>query len=215
MSKLWASTDEADWAAIHATYDNVAASLEEPLRSLEAWYRAELPELLITQGHITQAQLSKLMQWKLAKGKWRPRLQAFVDALDDAEVQAASTKGFAAVNDGNVREAVAAISELKGVGPATASAVLAAYSRSVAFMGDEALNAMTKAIGARQYTLPHFVRFTEALRARATVLGGAWTPQALQEALWLEATASEATPKRKRSPAAATGSKKKTKKTAA
>ncbi|OQR98253.1 hypothetical protein ACHHYP_08915 [Achlya hypogyna] len=210
MSSLWQLQDEVEWATVLGTYDNVVGSLEEPLHELELWYHKELPALLKAQGHITQPQLARLMQWKLSKGKWRPRLQAFVDALSDDEVQSTSSKAFVAIADGQLKEAIAAISELKGVGPATASAVLAAFDSSVPFMGDEALNALAKTIGARQYTLPHFLRFATALRERASVLGASWTAQAVQRTLWLEAraTASPAKPKRKNESAAQAPAKK-------
>lgn len=66
----------------------------------------------------------------------RARLQSFVAGLSDDEVRAASRKAFAALP--NLKEAIAQLSVLKGVGPATASAVLAAYAPAEApFMSDE------------------------------------------------------------------------------
>lgn len=66
----------------------------------------------------------------------RARLQSFVAALSDDEVQEASQKAFAALP--NLKEAVSQLSVLKGIGPATASAVLAAHAPAVApFMSDE------------------------------------------------------------------------------
>lgn len=57
-------------------------------------------------------------------------------ALSDDEVQAASKKAFAALPD--LSGSISELAKLKGVGPATASAVVAAHAPSVApFMSDE------------------------------------------------------------------------------
>ena len=66
----------------------------------------------------------------------RPRLQKFVSELEESHVKSVSSKGFRALPD--LSKAVSEMTALKGVGPATASAVLAAYAPELApFMSDE------------------------------------------------------------------------------
>jgi hypothetical protein len=66
----------------------------------------------------------------------RSRLMDFVKGLDEAVVESASRKAFAALPD--LRKAISELPVLKGVGPATTSAVLAAYAPDVApFMSEE------------------------------------------------------------------------------
>lgn len=77
-----------------------------------------------------------MVEWWLLVFSARPRLQGFVDSLDEAQVESASRKAFGALPD--LAKAVGELTVLKGVGPATASAVLAAYApESAAFMSDE------------------------------------------------------------------------------
>ncbi|KAG1689797.1 hypothetical protein DVH05_002002 [Phytophthora capsici] len=150
---------------------------------------------------MTQQELLKLMEWKLKKGKWRPQLMKFVSGLSNDEVKQASTEAFKKIKSGDLRAATDALCVLKGVGPATASAVLAAYDESVPFMADEALEAIADIIGPRKYTLPHFLSFTEQLRDKAKWLNDQraakddekagdqdlWTAQRVQLCLYVDA----------------------------
>ena len=74
------------------------------------------------------------MAWKLARGKFRPRLQALVDSNADDSVQKCTTAGFAALkgtpegaapSDAALAAAVKAISALKVPNAAHAAPVCA------------------------------------------------------------------------------------------
>ncbi|KAK1934533.1 hypothetical protein P3T76_011142 [Phytophthora citrophthora] len=216
---LW-SLSEAAWSAYWARYDAVLQSLQKSeLVELDGWYLTSFPSILRErepEPHMTQQELLKLMEWKLKKGKWRPQLMKFVSGLSEDKVKQASMEAFKKIKSGDLRAATDALCVLKGVGPATASAVLAAYDDNVPFMADEALEAIADIIGPRKYTLPHFLSFAEQLRAKAKWLndqraanddekaGDAdlWTAQRVQLCLYVDAHDGAAT--------AATSSKKKT-----
>nr|KJB29398.1 hypothetical protein B456_005G098400 [Gossypium raimondii] len=138
-------TDLSIWKEALSSYKSRIQSLNKPnLISLDEFYTHDLPSLLRQRNpnpFITTAELSRLMQWKLTRGKLRPRLLNFVSSLDDSSVQSVSQKAFLSLPD--ISKAISQLTVLKGVGPATASAVLAAYAPETApFMSDEELSSM-------------------------------------------------------------------------
>ncbi|KAJ6404986.1 hypothetical protein OIU84_013042 [Salix udensis] len=162
------SSDVSLWKNSLDAYSTRIQSLNKPnLVSLDDFYRVELPSLIHQRNpdpHITTLELSKLMQWKLSRGKWRPRLLDFVSSLDESHVKSASQKAFESLPD--VSKAVSALTVLKGVGPATASAVLAAYAPDVApFMSDEAMEAVLG--NSKEYTLKQYLLFVDKLQTKS------------------------------------------------
>ncbi|KAI3685847.1 hypothetical protein L6452_35108 [Arctium lappa] len=183
------SCDVNLWKEALSAYETRINSMDKPnLPSLDRFYCKELPPLLHQRNpnpHITTTELSKLMQWKLTRGKWRPRLLDFVSSLDEDMVKSASEKAFKSLPD--VSKAISELTVLKGVGPATASAVLAAYAPHLApFMSDEA---MVAALGnSKQYTLKQYLVFVDKLEAKAKELSGTgeevFTASDVERALW-------------------------------
>jgi hypothetical protein len=82
---------------------------------------------------------------------------------------------------------IARVCELAGVGPATASAVLAAHSPALYPFFDEIVAAQVPALGAVAFTLGYYKRYAAALRERAVALGKTWTPAQVERALWSNA----------------------------
>lgn len=176
------------WKEGLSSYSCRIESLNKPnLVSLDEFYRNQLPPLLHQRNpnpYITTSELSDLMRWKLTRGKWRPRLLDFVSALDESVVKSASEKAFQSLPD--ISKAVSELTVLKGVGPATASAVLAAYAPDVApFMSDEAMEA---ALGnCKDYSLKQYLLFADKLQKKAKELsaeGETFTPSDVERALW-------------------------------
>jgi len=123
----------------------------------------------------------------MRRGVWRARNRALVAANDLALVEQISTDAFAAIPD--PRRPVAILSRLDGVGPATASAVLAALRPDQYPFFDEVVARQIPDLGEVAFTLAYYLGYAECLRERATQLDAVcphqpWTAQDLSQALW-------------------------------
>lgn len=136
-----------------------------------------------------------MVEWKLTRGKWRPKLLDYAKNASEEEVKAATKKAFGSVrNDAvpavqQVKESLDELTTLKGVGPATASAMLAVADPSLPFMSDEAMVAALPK--PHRYAAKEYLQLLEALRNKAAKLSKssdtAWTAAQIERALWSEA----------------------------
>ncbi|KAM5198261.1 uncharacterized protein RBU33_013712 isoform 1-T1 [Hipposideros larvatus] len=189
---LWGCEDPSRWAAILALHGEVLRARAGPqgqLEALDRWYREELPTSIEgrAEKHVTREELERLMAWKLARGRFRPRLQQLVATNPPELVVQRSASAFRRLPD--MLAAITELCTLRGVGPATASAVLAVGAPEVAaFMSDEAVAAVP-GLPALKYTLKHYLLYLDQVQERARALSrgsasGSWTPHHVETALW-------------------------------
>ena len=197
MTSLWKSEAPGEWkAALDRYVDVVNDQGVASLAGHDQWYREELPAAIAARRkpHITHAELVRVTEWKMARGVWRARNLALVRGNEPAVVVATSTGALGMVPDPSAP--IAALAELAGVGPATASAVASAARPDVYPFFDELVGAQVPGLGTLGFTLAYYKRYAAALRERAAELGTGWTPTMVERALWSHAGGKAGTRKR-------------------
>lgn len=185
VAELWNDDDAAEWAAALTAYPEAVETREvSRLPELDRWYREELPGLIAgrTPAHLTHDELVRVTEWKMKRGVWRARNLVLVRGNDPDEVVRLSTEGLALIPD--FRKPIARVAQLAGVGPATASAVLAAVRPDLYPFFDEDVAKQIPGLGPVAFTAPYYARYADRLRERAAALGGDWTAHAAGLALW-------------------------------
>lgn len=185
---LWSVTDRARWRAALDRYPAVIERQDvTSLRNLDRWYQEELPDVIAGREprHITLRELEKVTQWKMARGVWRGRNLALVRGNDPERVIAASTEALAKAP--HPTAPIAELAKLAGVGPATASAVMAAAEPGIHPFFDDLVANQIPQLGEVAYTVAYYARYATVLRERAAELGDAWTPVMVERALWAHA----------------------------
>lgn len=187
MSSLW-SAPAAAWKSALARYDSVIEAQDvAKLPARERWYRDELPGLISARKpqHVTLPELVQITEWKMSRGTWRAPNLILVQSNPAAKVKSVSSAALALVPD--PKQPIAALTELKGVGPATASALLAAAAPRHYPFFDEDVSAQIPGLGKVAYTHTFYARYAEAIREKAAALGKGWTPVLVERALWANA----------------------------
>lgn len=213
-SKLMQSDKPVDWSAALKSYKEalglVASAKNNPakLLSLDSWYldgQTDIPKCKAMPYSTSKEELCKIVEWKLSRGTFRPGLlqkaesnskKAVESACREAEsiLQAAQNSALEEVL-GKATQAVRVLDKnLSGVGPATATAVLARqFPWAVAFMSDDAMLAsgLFNAAAAIKYDIKTFASFNKLMQEKASSLNqklgkSAWTGDAVARALWAQ-----------------------------
>ncbi|CAG4980105.1 unnamed protein product [Colias eurytheme] len=174
----------------------------EELIKLDNWYQNELPKKIKSRGkdaHMVHEELVQLMKWKQARGKFYPQLSYLIKVNTPRAVMQETKKAFRKLP--NIESAMTALSNLKGVGTATASALLAAASPDIApFMADECIQAIPEMEGS-DYTAKEYLNFVKHIRNVCDRLnkeqngcGKKWSPHMVELALWTHNIVSDLQP---------------------
>lgn len=123
--------NQNEYKKILKEYDNVIKKVaiskkKYPLFiELDHFYRFELPKSIKQKGYLELDELSKIMQYKLIRGKMRP-LQKRIDNNNPNIVKSCTKKDVMLLDDGKWIDSLnVLIDELDGVGIATASYIAA------------------------------------------------------------------------------------------
>jgi hypothetical protein len=188
--RLWSIINCADWQEASDRYPEVikAQGVRE-LPEIDLWYRTEFPASLAARdpAYVTREELERVTRWKMKRGVWRERNRLLVVGNEAKIVKRLSMEAIAVVLD--PRRPVATLSQLAGVGPATASAILAALRPDMYPFFDELVAAQIPGLGPVAFTAPYYQRYAARLRERADRLKGKclarqWTAQDVSQALW-------------------------------
>ncbi|CAG0917135.1 unnamed protein product [Notodromas monacha] len=151
------------------------------------------PDMFFTHDELVQA-----IKWKLARGKFRPKLKELVQMNTPRVVMLETKKACRQLGKQNIKSAILALSNLKGIGPAFASAVLSVMApEKVAFMADECLLAINKG-EALDYSMNEFMQYLENVEKLCERLNAEnpdfWTPHKVELAIWSHYVLSEMNP---------------------
>ncbi len=194
---LWMSTCDRRWDDALAEYDAAVAAVPSGrLRDHDAWYRTVLPALIASRvpGYVLHEEMVRITEWKMARGVWRaPNLVLMRSNTPDEVVNASR---LASEQIPHPTKPVTALVALKGVGAATASALLAVMAPATYPFFDEDVAAQVPQLGPVAWTNGYYAKYASALRERSRQLSAAFTreftPVMVERALWATHRASKA-----------------------
>ncbi|KAF7495933.1 hypothetical protein SSS_02776 [Sarcoptes scabiei] len=164
----------------------------EELIKLDTWFREKLPSLIHSRKdpHVLYEELVQIAKWRLMMGKYRPKMLDLVRINTESSVMNITRKALKKLQQQkNLQQAITQLVNLKGIGPSTASAVLAAvYPEEAPFMSDEGMLS-TPGVEATDSTIAEYINYSEQLRNKTDSLRQLdpeykWTPHKVDQVLW-------------------------------
>ncbi|KAH9516213.1 hypothetical protein DERF_006967 [Dermatophagoides farinae] len=165
----------------------------EEFIKLDTWFREKLPQMIHSRKdpHVLYEELVQIAKWRLMMGKYRPKMLDLVRINTETSVVNITRKAFKKLqHQKNLQQAITQLVNLKGIGPSTASAVLAAaYPEEAPFMSDEGMLS-TPGVEATDSTIAEFNNYSEQLRNKTESLRQSdpdykWTPHKVDQVLWI------------------------------
>jgi hypothetical protein len=130
--------------------------------------------------HLTKEELVLLMQWKLARGKYRPTLPSLIKSNSEENVKRITQEAFKM----EWPKSLDKLNELRGVGPATATAILSLIDDSVPFFSDEAASIILQT-SKLKYSLKEVHSYVAEMRSSVTNFETEVTCQELEKCLFV------------------------------
>ncbi|KAH6639660.1 hypothetical protein C7974DRAFT_388964 [Boeremia exigua] len=122
-----------------ARYPGAAPSILADLDALRYQMVPAKLENMKGDPHLLKADVEKLVEWKLKHGTFRPALMNLVKSNPADLIKATTQSAFSSLESGgDVMAALKILTQLRGIGPATASLLLSVYQPDeVPFFSDE------------------------------------------------------------------------------
>ncbi|KAJ9123250.1 hypothetical protein QFC22_001446 [Naganishia vaughanmartiniae] len=136
----------------------------DTLAVLDEWRLNILPQVMKERrdgkggDNLKKLEVEKLIRWKLMHGTFRPSLMKLVSSNEESKIEDVTGRAFEVVSlqldaarqllSKSIREAILVLTELRGIGPASASLLLGVrFPKQVPFFSDEAYRWLTAASG--------------------------------------------------------------------
>lgn len=186
--------DKGVWSLVELQTSEIVSHLDG-FKEIDNKYR-QIGRSLSKDGsknYITKQELLSVVSWKFSVGKPRHALMKHLRSNTEASVREhsaaaiAKAKSSAEADTESTKKALEELINLKGVGPATASAVLTLLQPNLfAYMYDEVIECF---LPKRTYTLSTYLTLNTNCIKLANILGDRWTASRVATALWTAARA--------------------------